>query len=256
MSAAPLSHADLAAFHDQGFLVVRNLADTALREAILRVGHEHLAQAIAPVELEADTNYPGAPANREAAGGRTVRRLLQVFARDDAFRAWALNEAVTSRVKQLLDTPHIALTQAHHNSLMTKQPTFSSVTHWHRDIRYWNFEDSNLVSVWLALGKEFRENGCLGFLPGTHKMNIAPERFENLAFLRDDIPENRTLIDSAVFPELEPGDVVFFHAMTFHAAGWNRTDATKYSLVFGYHRQDNQPRPGTRSASVPTVRID
>jgi phytanoyl-CoA hydroxylase len=246
----------LAAFHDQGFLVVRNLADTAMREAILRVGHAHLVEAIPPVELEADTNYPGAPENREAAGGRTVRRLQQMFARDQVFRDWALSEAVTSRVKQLLDSQHIALTQAHHNSLMTKQPAYSSVTRWHRDIRYWNFEDNNLVSVWLALGKEYRDNGCLGFLPGTHKLDLGAERFENLAFLRDSIPENQTLIERAVFPDLEPGDVVFFHAMTFHAAGWNRTDTTKCSLVFGYHRQDNHPLPGTRSASLPTVRID
>lgn len=256
MSPQLLSPAEIASFNENGFLVVRGLAEPALREAILAAGKRQLGEAAGPIEYEADTHYPGAPTSREAAGGMTARRLLKVFARDQAFRDWAQCPALTGRVKQLLDSPDVALTQAHHNSLMTKQPAYSSVTHWHRDIRYWNFEDSNLVSIWLALGREVRENGCLGFLPGTHRMEIDAERFENRAFLRPDLPENRALIDSAVYPELEPGDVVFFHAMTFHAAGWNRTDATKYSLVFGYHRQDNKPIAGTRSASEATVAID
>ncbi|GAB3266828.1 phytanoyl-CoA dioxygenase family protein [Chitinimonas naiadis] len=256
MSNQPFSPSDLSAFQQQGFVIVRGLADAALRAELLAVGKDHLARAVEPIEYEADTHYPGAPTSRSADGGATARRLQQVFARDAVFRRWALDGRVADRVRQLLGSDQIALTQAHHNSLMTKQPAFSSVTHWHRDIRYWSFEDSNLVSVWLALGKEVRENGCLGFLPGTHRMDIDVERFENRAFLRPDLDENKVLIDAAVFPELEPGDVVFFHAQTFHAAGWNRTDATKYSLVFGYHRQDNLPLPGSRSASLPAIKLD
>ncbi len=256
MSAPLLSPAEIASFKEHGFLVVRRLADDAMRENILRAAKDHLARAVEPIEYEADTNYPGAPTARDAVGGQTARRLLQVFARDEAFRAWALNPAITSRVKTLLGSEHIALTQAHHNSLMSKQPTYSSVTRWHRDIRYWNFENSDLISVWLALGRETPENGSLGFLPGSHKLDLGVDRFENRTFLRTDLPENQALIESASYPELESGDVVFFHAMTFHAAGWNRTEATKYSLVYGYHRQDNLPIPGTRSAATASVKID
>ncbi|GLR14267.1 phytanoyl-CoA dioxygenase [Chitinimonas prasina] len=256
MHTHSFSPAELDRFHEQGFIVIKGLADASLRADILAAGKDHLGRAIEPIEYEADTQYPGAPSSREAAGGRTARRLLQVYARHPAFQRWATSPQVAERVKQLLGSPAVALTQAHHNSLMTKQPAFSSVTHWHRDIRYWSFEHSNLVSVWLALGQEVRENGCLGFLPGTHTMELDTERFENRAFLRTDLPENKALIDNAVFPELEAGDVVFFHAMTFHAAGWNRTEATKYSLVFGYHRQDNLPLPGSRSASLPSIPLD
>jgi phytanoyl-CoA hydroxylase len=255
MSAALFTPEELASFERDGFFVARGLADTELRERILAVSQSQLAQAIEPIEYEADTRYPGAPSSREAAGGRTARRLLQVFQRDQAYRDWATQANLTARLRQLLGSEQIALTQAHHNSLMTKQPAFSSETHWHRDIRYWNFADSQLVSVWLALGEERRDNGCLGFLPGSHKIDFSPERFENRAFLRPDLPENQALIARAVFPELQPGDVVFFHALTFHAAGWNRTDQTKYSLVFSYHRQDNLPQPGSRSASLPSITL-
>jgi len=256
MSAALFTADELARFQEQGYVIVRQLADDTTRAAILAAAQDHLQRAVEPIEYEADTNYPGAPASRDAEGGRTARRLLQVYGRDPAFARWAMDTRVTRRVEALLGSKAIALTQAHHNSLMSKQPAFSSVTRWHRDIRYWRFETPDLISVWLALGHEYPENGCLGFLPGTHKLNLAPERYENMAFLRADDPENRPLIDSAVFPELQPGDVVFFHAQTFHAAGWNRTEHTKYSLVYSYHRQDNLPIPGTRSASLPAIRIE
>jgi phytanoyl-CoA hydroxylase len=252
----PLRDAECAAFAEQGFLIVRRLAPESLRTRLLTAGQAHLAACVEPIEYEADTRYPGAPRSREEAGGHTARRLKQVYARDPAFREWARLPALTDRLKQLLGSPAIALTQAHHNSLMTKQPDYSSVTHWHRDTRYWSFEDSTLVSAWLALGHEFRENGCLGFIPGSHQLELGPERFEELAFLRPDHPENVRLIDTAVFPELEPGDVVFFHAQTLHAAGWNRTESIKWSLVFTYHRQDNHPLPDSRSASLPSILID
>lgn len=256
MSATAFTPEELTRFQEQGYLIVRQLADAPTRAAILAAAQDHLQRAVEPIEYEADTHYPGAPASRDAEGGRTARRLLQVYGRDPAFANWATDQRVISRVKALLGSDAIALTQAHHNSLMSKQPAFSSVTRWHRDIRYWRFETPDLISVWLALGREYPENGCLGFLPGTHKLDLAPERYENMAFLNAEQPENKALIASAIFPELQPGDVVFFHAQTFHAAGWNRTAQTKYSLVYSYHRQDNLPLPGTRSASLPAIRIE
>jgi phytanoyl-CoA hydroxylase len=136
---------------------------------------------------------------------------------------------------------------------MTKQPRFSSVTGWHQDIRYWSFERPELVSVWLALGTERPDNGCLSFIPGTHEMDFARERLDRDLFLRPDLPANQALIARAVTPLLEPGDVVFFHCRTFHAAGSNRTEAIKYSAVFTYHALDNRPLAGTRSASQPGI---
>jgi phytanoyl-CoA hydroxylase len=76
---------------------------------------------------------------------------------------------------------------------------------------------------------------------------------DHALFLREDVAENRTLISTHVTPLLEPGDVVFFHCRTFHAAAANRTGQTKFSLVFTYHALDNSPLPGTRSAATPSI---
>jgi phytanoyl-CoA hydroxylase len=147
------------------------------------------------------------------------------------------------------------LSQSHHNCAMTKQPRYSSLTGWHQDIRYWSFQRPELVSLWLALGREFPDNGCLWFLPSSHWLDLARERLDDALFLREGLPENQTLIATRVAPRLEPGDAVYFHCRTFHAAGSNRADQPKLSLVFTYHAADNAPVAGTRSASLPSIEV-
>jgi len=209
---------------------------------------------IAPIEYEADVRYPGAPASHDAPGGRTVRRLLQAYARDAAIARFATAPPIAVRLKQLLGT-HVELSQAHHNCVMTKNPSYSSVTNWHQDVRYWSFERPELISVWIALGREFADNGCLQVLPGTHTMEIQPEQLDPALLLRPEIPHNQKLIATQRRVELEPADVLFFHCRLFHAAGSNRTSSTKFSLVFTYHAADNRPLAATRSASLPDIAL-
>jgi phytanoyl-CoA hydroxylase len=245
---------EISAFHRDGYAIVRGLAPDALRNRMLQVARADLAAARAPIEYEADVQYPGAPASHDAPGGRTVRRLLQAYARDPAFSEWASAPALAARLAQLLGE-RVELSQAHHNCVMTKDPRYSSLTSWHRDIRYWSFERPELVSVWLALGAERYENGCLLILPGSHAIAFTPEQLDEAQFLRTDVAENRPLLATQVAVELDPGDVLFFHCRLFHAAGRNQTNETKFSVVHTYHAADNRPLAGTRSAAVPDIPV-
>ncbi len=253
-AAEGFTQGEAVRFARDGFHVVRGLAMRDTCETLRAVAERDLAAGVSPVEYESDTGYPGAPASRDAPGGRTVRRLLRACGRDPALRAWATSPALAVPLRQLLG-PRVLLSQAHHNCIMTKHPRHSSATGWHRDVRYWSFERSQLVSVWLALGVETPENGCLKVLPGTHTMDFAPAQLDEAQFLRTDVADNAALLETAVNVELQPGDVLFFHCRLFHAAGANRTDDTKYSAVFTYHAADNRPLPGTRSALLPEIAL-
>lgn len=244
----------LTHFADMGFIVLGGLVTPARLQRLRTAVSAQLAAGAEPAEYEADLQYPGAPRSRAAAGGATTRRLLQAYQRDTQLRDWATSPEVTAPLRQLLG-PRIALSQVHHNCIMTKHPHFSSSTGWHQDIRYWAFQKPELVSVWLALQAEFADNGCLAFLPGTHDLALPPDRLDDSLFLREDHPQNRALIASRVTPTLAPGDVVLFHCRTFHAAGSNRTDEVKLSVVFTYHSADNAAVPGTRSASLPSIEL-
>jgi phytanoyl-CoA hydroxylase len=235
-------------FNRDGFVVVRGLARPDLCDRMKAVAREHLDKAIPPVEYEADLRYPGAPRSRGAEGGGTVRRLLQAYSREPLFREWAASRELRSRLAQKLG-PDVMLAQAHHNCVMTKHPRFGSLTGWHQDIRYWAFRRPELVSVWLALGTERDPNGCLWVVPGSHALELSRERFDDAVFFREDMDANRVLVARRIFVELEPHDVLFFHCRLLHAAGPNRGDEVKLSVVFTYRSAGNPAIEGSRSAS-------
>lgn len=252
--AMEFSADELEFFEQNGFAVARGLCEESLRAELLQLTLDGLQRDLPPIEYEADVHYPGSPESRTATGGRTARRLKQAHSRGIAFTEWAMHPKVIGRLRQLLG-PELVMPLVHHNCVMTKQPQFSSDTGWHQDIRYWSFAERELVSVWLALGQEDTQNGCLQVIPGSHRMLFDRERFDDDLFFRTDLPENQELIDQRVMVELNPGDVLFFHCRTFHAASRNYTSQTKYSVVNTYRPEMNRPRPGTRSGTWPELVI-
>lgn len=253
--SSPLTPAQLDIFREQGFVVARAFASAEQCRALRALSQEQLDRASDPVEYEADLAYPGAPASRQAEGGGTVRRLLDAYVRDPLYAEWAVAPAMAAAMRQIFGQGSI-LSRAHHNCVMTKHPRFGSLTGWHRDIRYWSFDREDLVSSWLALGRETAHNGGLWLIPGSHTMDLASDRFDQAQFLREDQPANAALIATAVTPELEAGDVLFFHCRTLHAAGRNQSDQVKFSLVHAYHPMDTHALPGTRSSSKPEVSLE
>ena len=249
-----LTPIQIAEFHQHGFLVLPKFATHAFCMQILDFAQEQLRLAVAPLEFEAETGYPGAPTSRSASGGDTVRRLKQVSLRDKLISDWATGDTLAQPLKQLLGDG-VLLSQAHHNCIMTKQTHFSSVTGWHRDSRYWHFQRAELISAWLALRDETVENGCLLVIPGSHQVQVDPQSLDSAQFLIQDFPANQSLLQKAIPVPLQAGDVLLFSSNLFHAAGRNQTGQTKYSMVFTYRAADNLPVAGSRSASLPELVI-
>jgi phytanoyl-CoA hydroxylase len=244
----------IAQLREHGYVVVpRFVAGDRLAD-LNRVARAELGARAEPLEFEADLRYPGAPESRSAAGGETVRRLLGAYDRDPVFARSATTEGLHDWMEAYFGERTL-MSRAHHNCLMTKHPLHGSLTGWHRDIRYWSFAREDLVSVWLALGAEEIDNGALWFVPGSHRMEFAGDRFDAAKFFRSDRADNAAILRSMHSPRLAAGDAVFFHCNTLHSAGRNQSDAVKFSLVFTYHAATNLPTPGTRSASMPEVAL-
>lgn len=234
-------------FNRDGFLICRAMVPLADCQAMQTVVDRDLRQEIGPLEYEADLGYPGAPASLTAPGGRTIRRLRSAYQRDELLRRHAEDARIVDWLSlRFGETP--CLTLAHHNCVMTKHPDYGTATGWHRDIRYWSFQRPDLVAVWLALGEETEANGALRVIPGSHRLDIARERLDELDFLRPDIAENRELFEQGITVTLQPGDLLLFHSGLFHAAGRNSSTSIKRSLVYAYHGASNAALPGSRSA--------
>ncbi len=253
MHPCALSTVDLKRFRKHGYVVVRSLLEPAGIAPIRDQAIEELSRDPAPMELESEVGYPGAPASTEAPGGSTPRRLLDAYARDGALAEWARDPRPLRCLARILNSRCLLLSQAHHNCVMTKHPLHSSDTGWHQDVRYWSFSGRDLVNTWLALGPEFPANGGLRVIPGSHRWQVGSERLDTDLFLNPEHPDNKPAIETAVAVELDPGDVLFFHAALFHSATRNTTDELKLSVVFTYHSPGIDPRPGTKSAARPEV---
>jgi len=255
IAQTPLTALQLAQFNRDGYIIERGLASASICKQLADIVDSSLDPALAPLEYEADVHYPGAPECRADEGGLTPRRLLHAYTRHPVFQSWAKSPEVVYRLQQIMGADKLLLSQNHHNCIMTKHPGFSSMTSWHEDVRYWSFDRPELVSVWLALGEEYSENGGMFMLPGTHQQSLDRGRLDAALFLRTDLPENQPLIDSAVEAKIKAGDVLFFHCKTYHAAGMNTTDDIKRSLVLTYRSEDNKPIPGTRSANYADIPV-
>ena len=259
-----LSDAQLKQFNEDGFIVLRKFLDVPSCDAILEVAKRHLNQHIEPIETELGYAEGSKAERTETTDYRSsdepvkvVRRLRQVYERDEVFKKWMENERIRPLLQQILDD-QVILTTAHHNSIMTKMPYVSSPTAWHQDRRYWRYSDDNLVSVWLALDDETQDNGVLEFIPASHKMDFSLEQFDDKEYFSNTCTQNEEIIATKASTDLHKGDVVIFHSLLLHRANKNSTSNTKISFVYTVKGANTQAEVGSRSAEfleVPLVEI-
>jgi len=256
-----LSNEQLQEFDQNGFLILRGFANKEKCDAILNVAKAHLKHKIEPIETEVGydekskeyrTNVTDYSAKES---GTTVRRLRQVYSRDILFKEWMEDENIRPVLQQILND-QVVITTSHHNSIMTKMPHRSTETKWHQDRRYWRYSDDNLVSIWLALDDEYSENGVLEFIPGSHRMSLSPDLFDEKEYFREDNRKNISLIEKKVSTTLKKGDVVLFHSLLLHRANKNSTDKPKISFVYTVKGASTKVISGTRSAEYPEVILD
>jgi phytanoyl-CoA hydroxylase len=97
------------------------------------------------------------------------------------------------------------------------------------------------------LDDEFIENGLLEFIPGSHKLTLEKDQFDEKSNFLDDHPKNIEIIKNRVHTNLKRGDIVLFHCKTLHHAGKNKTDKPKISFVYTTRAASNKPLKNTRS---------
>ena len=86
------------------------------------------------------------------------------------------------------------------DQLLAKQPGRTDATFgWHQDQAYWiDTDDRRTATCWLAVDDSTIENGCLQFLPGSHRQPVRPHHP-----LHGDRGTSHTLVT-----DLRPGDVM------------------------------------------------
>ena len=111
-----------------------------------------------------------------------------------------------------------------------------SAVPWHQDAGYTEpyCDDSNMLTVWLALVDADEHNGCMWVMPGVHKHGIrrhakSPETWY-LTIPDEELPSD---VEPVCVP-VAKGGVLLLTNMTPHASFANRTDAVRWSMDLRY----------------------
>jgi len=133
-----------------------------------------------------------------------------------------------------------------HDQLFCKPPKRGGVVAWHQDYSYWTrTQPMAHLTCWIALDDVNEENGCLQYIPGSHRWDLLP--ITGLAGQMNAIedvltPDQRAAFTPAAVP-LKRGEAVFHHPLTVHGSSENRSDRPRRGAVI------NVVRDGVRSAS-------
>jgi chlorinating enzyme len=118
-----------------------------------------------------------------------------------------------------------------------KEPQSHSFISWHQDLKYWGLDDDALVSCWVAISPVTRANGCMRFVPGSHKMGLLDHKdtFDDKnALTRGQEADIEIDESDTAYAELKPGQASFHHGKLLHASSPNYTDDRRIGLTINY----------------------
>lgn len=154
-------------------------------------------------------------------------------------------------------------TRLWHDQLLHKPPVTpdkqAGAVGWHQDYHYWQCaEPANMLTAWVALVDVTRENGCMEFVPGSHRWGLLPESdfFEqNLDALQQRIEEASGREFKTVSCELPAGAVSFHHCLTIHGSRPNMSDSPRLSMVLHLQPDGTRYKQGTPAEPHNSVRL-
>lgn len=121
-----------------------------------------------------------------------------------------------------------------HDHTLQKLP-WANPTSWHIDGPNWSFHSRDVLSVWIALDDATIQNGCMYFLPGTHKTAEFDRNAgfgPNVGALFKAYPEWHEI--EAVPIELKAGSASIHNGLLAHGAGPNMTPRPRRAMVCIY----------------------
>ncbi|MBW3635887.1 MAG: phytanoyl-CoA dioxygenase family protein, partial [Armatimonadetes bacterium] len=139
-----------------------------------------------------------------------------------------------SRVGQLAGTlAQVDGIRIWHDQALIKPP-YGNPTSWHLDNPYWSFYSKDAISIWVALDDATLHNGCLWYLPETHKS----ARFDNVGIgqnMRDIFKVYPEWLDIEAVPvPAKAGSAVLHNGLTAHGAGTNMTPRPRRAMTCAY----------------------
>ena len=108
---------------------------------------------------------------------------------------------------------------------------------FHQDNFYWGVENDNALTIWVALDDANKKNGGLTYYKASHKYGVvdhedsyAPGSSQKI---KDEILEKYSNLE-IVTPELNRGDILIHHSLTFHGSSENKSNRDRKGFTMQF----------------------
>jgi ectoine hydroxylase-related dioxygenase (phytanoyl-CoA dioxygenase family) len=122
-----------------------------------------------------------------------------------------------------------------HDQIFWKPPKQGGVVAWHQDYSYWTrTKPVAHLTCWCGLDDSTKENGCLQYIPGSHKWGLLPKPViaGELQGIKDFLnEEQRDQFEHPQYAEVKAGEAIFHHSLTLHGSGANTSSKPRRAFV-------------------------
>jgi ectoine hydroxylase-related dioxygenase (phytanoyl-CoA dioxygenase family) len=233
----------VGAFNREGYVLVRGMLDAEETSLLARAAH-------------ADRVLDQHAFGRADGEGGTVRLALWNHPTETIYGMIARCQSIVGSMEKLLggEVYH------YHSKMIMKDARVGGAWTWHQDYGYW-YQNGILyplmASVFIAVDRATRENGCLQMVRGSHHMG----RIDHV-LSGEQAGADMAHVDQAlqrlelVHVEMEPGDAVYFHCNTLHRSDQNRSQHPRWSMICSYNAARNDPfRESHHPRYTPLVKV-
>lgn len=122
-----------------------------------------------------------------------------------------------------------------HDQLFSKPAKHGGVVAWHQDFSYWTWTSPmNHLTAWIALDEVNTDNGCMFYIPGSHKWGLLEKT--GLAGDMDSVREVLTEeqiedFEHSIPVELAIGHASFHHPLLMHGSYENKSERSRRATL-------------------------
>jgi hypothetical protein len=225
-----LSDEQVRFFHENGYL-----------SGIRILNDEQVERLCSELQELFDPKHPGNDlfhefhSNESPDPSRVLFHALGAWRIKPGFHDLLWHPAFTVPASQLLG----GAVRFWHDQLFCKPAHHGGVVAWHQDYSYWTrTQPMAHLTCWIGLDDATRDNGCLHYVPGSHRWELLP--ITGLAGDMDAIQSVLTPEQKAKFQpiaiELKKGEAAFHHPLMVHGSYENRTDRQRRATVLNVFR--------------------
>ena len=225
-----LSHEQIDFYHQKGYLAGVRVLDDQQVETL----RAELNALIDPLHPRRHLFYEY-NSNESADPSKVLFHALGAWRVTNGFHDLLWHPAFLITASQLLG----GAVRFWHDQIFYKPALHGGVVAWHQDYSYWTrTQPMAHLSCWIGLDDSTRQNGCVHYVPGSHRWNLLP-----ITGLANDMHAIQTVLTKEqkehfqpVAIELKKGEASFHHPLMVHGSYENSTDRPRRAAVINVFR--------------------